>query len=163
MTEIPANCIFNKRLTGCGATELAIRNDVPTIIAMPFVALVKNKTVYRTDNRRVFGVYEGVTEQDIADYVNTAGTTLKIVVTYDSLPRTLHALHAAGINPYKEMFLLVDEWHVLFNSYIFRHDAIQQLFAEAARFERVTYMSATPVERQYMLKELRDMPVCEVV
>ncbi len=46
MDEIPANCIFNKRLTGCGATELALRNSTPTIIAMPYVSLVKNKTLY---------------------------------------------------------------------------------------------------------------------
>lgn len=35
MTEIPTNCLFNKKQTGCGATELAIRNSIPTIIAMP--------------------------------------------------------------------------------------------------------------------------------
>jgi hypothetical protein len=42
MTEIPENCLFNKRITGCGATELAIRNSIDTIIAMPYVSLVKN-------------------------------------------------------------------------------------------------------------------------
>ena len=57
MTEIPANCLFNKKQTGCGATELAIRNNIPTIIAMPYVALVKNKTIYRKDDISVQGVY----------------------------------------------------------------------------------------------------------
>ena len=56
MTEIPANCLFNKKQTGCGATELAIRNNIPTIIAMPYVALVKNKTIYRKDDISVQGV-----------------------------------------------------------------------------------------------------------
>ena len=50
MTEIPVNCLFNKKKTGCGATELAIRNSIPTLIAMPYVALVKNKTVCRKDD-----------------------------------------------------------------------------------------------------------------
>ena len=68
MTEIPANCLFNKKQTGCGATELAIRNNIPTIIAMPYVALVKNKTIYRKDDLSVLGVYEGVTEQEIIAY-----------------------------------------------------------------------------------------------
>ena len=58
MTEIPVNCLFNKKKTGCGATELAIRNSIPTLIAMPYVALVKNKTVCRTDDIEVLGVYE---------------------------------------------------------------------------------------------------------
>ena len=63
MTEIPTNCLFNKKQTGCGATELAIRNSIPTIIAMPYVALVKNKTIYRKDDISVQGVYEGIKEQ----------------------------------------------------------------------------------------------------
>ena len=96
MTVIPANCLFNKKQTGCGATELAIRNSIPTIIAMPYVALVKNKTIYRKDDLSVLGVYEGVTEQEI-------------IVTYDSLPRTIKALQSIGIDPYKDTFLLVDE------------------------------------------------------
>jgi len=68
MTEIPTNCLFNKKQTGCGATELAIRNSIPTIIAMPYVALVKNKTIYRKDSIPVLGVYEGISEQGIIDY-----------------------------------------------------------------------------------------------
>ena len=60
MDELPVNCLFNKKQTGCGATELAIRNSIPTIIAMPYVALVKNKTIYRKDAISVLGVYEGI-------------------------------------------------------------------------------------------------------
>lgn len=108
LTEIPVNCLFNKKQTGCGATELAIRNSIPSIIAMPYVALVKNKTIYRTDGISVLGVYEGVTEQEIIDYAQTH-TPLKIATTYDSLPRTIKALQSAGIDPYRELFLLVDE------------------------------------------------------
>ena len=161
MTEIPANCLFNKKLTGCGATELAIRNDIPTIIAMPYVALVKNKTIYRKDNRTVLGVFEGVTEQDIVNFAQN-NHPLKIAVTYDSLPRTVAALETAGLNPYKDIFLLVDEWHVLFNSYKFRYDTIKSLLQTAEKFERVTYMTATPIERQFILEELKYMPICEV-
>lgn len=95
LTEIPANCLFNKKQTGCGATELAIRNSIPTIIAMPYVALVKNKTIYRKDDISVLGVYEGIQEQDIIDYAKSH-SPLKIAVTYDSLPRTIRALESAG-------------------------------------------------------------------
>lgn len=108
MTEIPANCLFNKKKTGCGATEPAIRNSTPTLIAMPYVALVKNKTIYRKDDISVLGIYEGVIEQDIIDYAHTH-FPLKIATTYDSLPRTIRALETAGLNPYKDMFLLIDE------------------------------------------------------
>ena len=108
MTVIPANCLFNKKQTGCGATELAIRNSIPTIIAMPDVALVKNKTIYRKDDLSVLGVYDGVTEQEIIAYAQSH-SPLKIAVTYDSLPRTIKALQSIGIDPYKDTFLLVDE------------------------------------------------------
>ena len=108
MAEIPANCLFNKKQTGCGATELAIRNSIPTLIAMPYVALVKNKTIYRKDDISVLGVYEGIQEQDIINYAQKH-SPLKIAVTYDSLPRTIKALQSAGLDPYKELFLLVDE------------------------------------------------------
>ncbi|MEI3584483.1 MAG: hypothetical protein V8Q29_08090, partial [Alistipes shahii] len=70
------------------ATELAIRNSIPTLIAMPYVALVKNKTIYRKDAVSVLGVYEGIGEQDIIDYAQSH-SPLKIAVTYDSLPEPL--------------------------------------------------------------------------
>lgn len=41
--EIPVNCIFNKGKTGCGGTETAINQKGHTIIAMPFINLVRNK------------------------------------------------------------------------------------------------------------------------
>lgn len=128
---------------------------------MPYVALVKNKTIYRKDDISVLGVYEGIQEQDIIDYAQKH-SPLKIAVTYDSLPRTIRALKTAGLNPYKELFLLVDEWHVLFNSYSFRHTAIKNLLAEAAKFDRATYMTATPIEQEYVLEELKHLPVCEI-
>lgn len=56
----------------------------------------------------------------------------------------------------------MDEWHVLFNSYSFRHNAIKNLLAEAAKFDKATYMTATPIEREYMLEELRHLPTCEI-
>ena len=75
---------------------------------MPYVALVKNKTIYRKDDLSVLGVYEGITEQEIIAYAQSH-SPLKIAVTYDSLPRTIKALQSAGLDPYKELFLLVDE------------------------------------------------------
>lgn len=75
---------------------------------MPYVALVKNKTIYRQDDISVLGVYEGIEEQDIMEYAQSH-SLLKIAVTYDSLPRTIKALQTAGLDPYNDLFLLVDE------------------------------------------------------
>ena len=40
--------------------------------------------------------------------------------------------------------------------------AIKNLLAEAAKFDRATYMTATPIEREYVLEELKHLPVCEI-
>ena len=93
MTEIPVNCLFNRKKTGCGATELAIRNSIPTLIAMPYVALVKNKTVCPHRRYRGVGRYEDVTEWDITQFARTH-SPLKIATTYDSLPRVVSALQS---------------------------------------------------------------------
>lgn len=50
----------------CGATTLAIENRVPTLIAVPTVNLIKNKLPEHAD---LLGVYGGVTNQEIADYL----------------------------------------------------------------------------------------------
>lgn len=46
----------------------------------------------------------------------------------------------------------------MFNQYSFRNRAIRNLLATAKDFERVTYMSATPIEREYWLEELTGLP-----
>ena len=46
----------------------------------------------------------------------------------------------------------------MFNQYSFRNRAIRNLLSTARDFGRVTYMSATPIEREYWLEELMNMP-----
>ena len=128
---------------------------------MPYVALVKNKSIYRRDEISVLGVYEGITEEQISTYVQTH-SPMKIAVTYDSLPRVLTAIENVGINPYKEVFLLVDEYHILFNAYVLRYKAINNLLKLARRFDQVTFMTATPIEREYLFDEISDLPICEI-
>ena len=60
------------------------------------------------------------------------------------------------------MDLLVDELLVLTNSYNFRLAAIRKLVAQSLQFDRVTYMTATPVDREFLLDELAGLPVVKV-
>ena len=74
MTELPTNCLFDKGRTGCGGTTIAIENDRNTIIAMPYVNLIKNKeSQYPNEecDKELFGIYAGVTDKEIIDYVNS--------------------------------------------------------------------------------------------
>ena len=143
LNELPVNCLFDKGRTGCGGTNLAIENDKDTIIAMPYVALIKNKISQHGDI--ILGVHGETTSEEITDYIMKVGKK-KIAVTYDSLERLVTVLSDNGINVFERFFLLVDEWHVLFNSYVFRNKAVKKVLSLARNFNEVTYMPATPVE-----------------
>lgn len=165
MTELPVNCLFDKGKTGCGGTTIAIENDKDTIIAMPYVNVIKNK-VAQYPNKEcsnvLFGIYEGVTDQQVIDYVKN-NQIKKFAVTYDSLDRLINLLdEKTTINVYRDFFLLVDEWHILFNSYAFRNKAVKRVLHHAKQFKEVTYMTATPIDEEFILKELKDLPIVEV-
>ena len=129
---------------------------------MPFINLVTNKEI-RNERRQyeVIGVHGDITRDDIAEYANSH-ETIKILVTYDSLPKVVETLSDLGYNVYRDFFLLVDEYHILFNHYSFRNKAIKRLLELAQNFERVTYMSATPIEEEFILDELKHLPTVVV-
>lgn len=163
MEEIPANCILSKGTTGCGATTLATVQRTPTIIAMPFVETINNKAMQFPDNGDgrpvLLPIYgEGDKTGEIEDYMSRHADLPKIATTYDSVPKVCRILGSLGYDPHMHMHLCVDEWHLLFNHYSFRNNAVRNLLACAKDFQRVTYMSATPIERTYWLEELTGLP-----
>ena len=125
---------------------------------MPFINLVRNKEI--TNERRkydVLGVWGDISRQDIIDYANSH-ETLKILVTYNSFGKVINTLSDSGYNVYRDFSLLVDEYHILFNQYSFRNAPIKELLHYADNFGRVTYMSATPIEKEFLLEELKHLP-----
>jgi hypothetical protein len=107
MTQIPVNCVFNKGITGCGATTLAINQPGHTILAMPFQGLVENKVA---SSPNLLGVHGDLNHDagTIAKYLDSHETH-KIAVTYDSFPYVCDILLDQGLDPYKDYFLFVDE------------------------------------------------------
>ena len=95
MTEIPANCVLSKGITGCGATTLGIEQKGHTLIAMPFTGLIDNKTAQYRDT--LLGIY--LKSHD----------TVKIATTFDSLRKVADTLARYGFDAYKDAHLLVDE------------------------------------------------------
>ena len=173
MTELPVNCLLDKGRTGCGGTTLALENDKDTIIAMPYVSLIKNKQKQCNDKKiDVISIFspnglkecdlKPATNNEIIDYVNT-NNKRKILVTYDSLKRLVELLSDNGIDVFNEFYLLIDEWHILFNSYLFREEAITSVLNLAQSFKEVTYMTATPIEDEFILEEMKDLPVKQVI
>ena len=84
-------------------------------------------------------------------------------MVYDSLPKLINIFEKIGIDVYNECFLLVDEYHVMFNQYSFRNEPITKLLEIASKFTEKTYMTATPLCEEFMIEELKDIPVYEVI
>lgn len=153
--ELPVNCLFDKGKVGCGGTSMAIECNKPYVICVPFTSLVENKIQQYPNERRteeIFGVFAGVTIAEIKDYVKRVNCP-KIIVTYNSLPKVISA-----VNP-KDYSLLVDEYHILFNQYSFRKDAIKPVLDNYKLFKEYTFMTATPLEEEFVLDELKDLPL----
>lgn len=82
------------------------------------------------------------------------------MATYDAIPRIADV---AGAEIYSKAFLLVDEYHRLLFHYSFRHSAIAGLLEQAPRFANKTYLSATPIEQEFLLDELQTMPQTKII
>ena len=154
---LPKNCLFDKGKVGCGGTSLAIECGEPYVIAVPFTSLVVNKvSQYPNERSEVmpFAVMGGVTVDDIRSYVEGAEMP-KIITTYDGLVKVIEACDGdvSGLN------LLVDEYHLLFTQYDFRGGAIKYLLDHFRDFASYTFMTATPLEKDFILDELKGIPV----
>ena len=149
--ELPKNCLFDKGITGCGGTTLAITNNENYVICVPFVNLIDCKIAKHSE---LLGVKAGISVTDIRNYIKET-EVIKIMVTYDSLDKVISALG----DKVNEVNLLVDELHLLFNQYTFRKEAINKVLRSYTAFKSYCFMTATPLKEKYTLKELKDIDV----
>lgn len=150
--DLPSKCMFQKVLTGCGGTSLAMWSKKPYVIAMPYKAGIDNKMQWCNENNiKAVGVHSelATTETEIKQ-------ANKIIVTYDSLPKVSRLLEEAGRKG--EFKLLVDEYHLITKSGNFRGDAIRNVLKEYKNYNDWLFMTATPVHRNYLHNSLIDVP-----
>jgi hypothetical protein len=150
--------LLNKGRTAAGATFVALTNPSPTIIAVPFVSLIENK-IAQHDN--ILGIY-GRADYDIESYLSSA-TTPKIMVTYDSLGTVIQQLIDLGVDVYNTFTLVIDEYHLLFTQYSFRDKAIKSVLSIYKSFINYCFISATPVEDDFILEELKQEDITEFI
>lgn len=152
--DIVPNGYIDKTVPGCGLTTLALENNVNTILAVPNVELIDNKVSQypnKRSNKEVLGVKEGVTIDDINDYVSSVDV-IKIMVTYDSIWKVSHLLSVCK--------LIIDESQEILKSQklkasskrsAFDEDSITTLLKLAEKYkENVSFISATPIPLEYM-------------
>ena len=149
ISQIPSNCLFNKGVTGCGGTHLEIISERDSIILVPNINLVLSKTKQHSN---LIGVYGDVTEESFKFQFNKQKIK-KIIATYDALDKLIRWI---GEDIYN-YFLLVDEYHILFNSYDFRYKAISFILDHFKEFKNHCFMTATPLKEYNILEELKDL------
>ena len=61
------------------------------------------------------------------------------------------------IPDYQNYFLLVDEYHLLFNDYSFRTDIILYILKHFKEFNNWCFLTATPIKSEFILNELSNI------
>ncbi len=141
-TGIPTNTILFKTLTGCGATSLEIEWPRNSIIIEPNVPVIAGKKKkYNKTNNRVLGVFENVTSDYIAEYMESDVPFKKIIVTPESFYRVKDAI---GDSIYTDYFLLMDECERTIQDVSYRSNIILPMF-DFFKFKHKAFVSATPI------------------
>ena len=168
LPDLPHNCIFNKVVTGCGATTVALFNNKDYVIAVPTVELIINKTglteagiaeIISPDGKKqtvfgLFGNFTGEVKKKLKEYAKMDGTK-KIMCTYNKMENIDEYL-----NP-SEFRLLVDEYHILLKSYGYRDKAVDEVLAKYNLFKSFCFMSATPISIEFTPNVLKGVELVE--
>ena len=152
MEYLPSGVLLNKGITGCGGTYVELNSKRDSLILVPTIELAKNK-----EQPNSLIVYGKVTKKQIEEYIYSDIKYKKIIGTYDSL---LRMIDFPEITNY---FLLIDEYHVLFNSYAFRNKAILNILKTYKLFKDFCFMTATPLNDDIILNEIKDLPKIDIV
>lgn len=151
MDEIPAGYI-NKTICGCGLTTVALENNVDTVIAVPTIYLAQNKASQYPNERYPGNVLAVTGETNFSDieWYRWNNRRLKIITTYDSLPKVEHLLSRCK--------LVIDESNELLSKTKLKPNVIDQVFEIAKRYkDTVSFVSATPTPLEYMPKWISEI------
>lgn len=165
MLDLPHNCIFNKVITGCGGTTIALFNDCNYVIAVPTTELIINKTglegagiskiksPYDKSEIKVFGLFGTFSynvKKLLKEYLSYKGIK-KIMCTYDKIDSLSKIIKSSNFR------LLVDEYHILLKAYSYRYSAINGIFNNYNKYKSYCFMSATPISPEFKPKALEDV------
>ena len=143
MPEIPTNSIINKTVTGCGATYAEINATRHSVIIEPNVPVIEGKM---KKHPQILGVFEGVTTEDIIDFLNTNYNDgyLKIMTTPESFPKVRSAMVQTHTDMHGEWFMLFDECERTIQDAGYR-GSITLPMDDFFRCKQKAMVSATPI------------------
>lgn len=149
--------IVDKRITGCGMSSFALENSDPLVLVVPTVAMIKNKVAQYPNSRReeeILGVYSGINSKEIESYLKEVDIP-KIMVTYDSFFKVANLIDST-------FHIVIDEFSDLLDAYSYRNKAINSLLHTLISFPLVSYISATPIDKEFLPKELVNLPYTQL-
>lgn len=150
MDKLPSNCLLNKGVTGCGGTYVELHSNRDSIILVPTINLAQNK--YQDGFLIVYGE---VSDRKIKEYLDSNIEYKKIIGTYDCLSRLMKY-------DVLDYFLLIDEYHLLFNSYSYRNTSIVFVLKNYDKFSNYCFMTATPLRDNTILKEIEHLDIINI-
>lgn len=150
--------VVNKTKPDVGGTYAAVNCSSNYIIVCPFRDLVDSISADKNNRYPVFKCYGGSREYPFKHYLST-NKVHKVAVTYDSLPKLISWL-GNDVTGWK---LLVDEYHLILEDMDFRSDAIEGLLNEIRKFGHYTFLSATPINEEFEIDFLKQLPHYQVV
>ena len=172
--ELPKG-VINKKLADVGGTYLAANCGFNYIIVCPTRDLVDSIEADKNNKYSVFKCYGG-TKKDEFDKYCKSNTIKKIAVTYDSFIKLTNWIDTP--NDYR---VLVDEYHLLLQNMGFREDieeildkvpeerqtllfsaTMPNLFNTINKYDYVSYITATPFDCKYEIKQLRELDHYEI-
>lgn len=155
--SFPDNCLLYKGKLGCGGTTLALTNHENYIVAVPFVSLVDNKA-HSIPNICPVAGEKAKWKPLVKQHLENTAKPWKFLCTYDSLEYLATTIEENGIC-LSEFKLLVDEYHLLFLHYAFRSKAVKSVLNNFSKFKAFCFLTATPLQEDYVLEELKHLPV----
>lgn len=169
LKHLPTNCIFNKKVTGCGGTSIALYGNTPYVIAVPTTELITNKTgllqagiaKVNMGNKAtmIFGLFDSNPwKRSLKQFLSTDyGLPKHIMCTYDKVEALTEWLNGKEA----EFNLLVDEYQVLLKAYSYRKKAINGVLNSFRKYMTFCFMSATPISSEFMPEVMKDIELVE--
>ena len=153
--ELPKG-VINKKLADVGGTYLAASCNFNYIIVCPTRDLVDSIEADKNNKYPIFKCYGGTKQAEFNKYCKS-NTIKKIAVTYDSFIKLTNWIDTP--NDYR---VLVDEYHLLLQNMGFREEAINNLFNTINKYDYISYITATPFDCKYEIKQLRELDHYEI-
>jgi hypothetical protein len=184
-------CIVDKKVCGCGYTQLCLMNNDNVILCSPRKSLLENKLeqnpqcFYFTPISLSIGERKKLNLFNDADYTKYIfnlqkenlksycserienNLPLKILVTYDSLPKLIEVLSFILMKDLFESFvIIVDEFQLVFSDARFKANVELDFVEYLDKYcKNVVYLSGTPMLESYLeaLPFFKDLDYYELI